>query len=188
MAMTDDRDDAENEYLLNPGLPDADILRILGTITLAWSHLDELISEALFSLFQLEGLEFTILFGKRDDTQGKLDRIAQILKHRGDKERLSYVRELKTKMDGMRRDRNALTHGTFQGCTAKGENIFLTPIDIVFDEDEGSAYAVRVFTAAQMTAHVDELASVLSELPKHFDTQKMVRLHGVPWRTAKRDR
>jgi hypothetical protein len=174
--MTDDQGDGEAEEITNPGLPEPHILAILGTINLAWSHLDALVSQALFSLLEVEGVELTILLG-RADTQPKLDKMAHILKHRRDKERLEHVQKLKSQLDGLRRDRNALTHGTYQGHTTQGEHIFYTPVDVIFDEDQGSAYTMRVFTFDEMLTHVKKLTKVIAELPTHFDADKMDRLH-----------
>jgi hypothetical protein len=182
IAVTDDDGEGKSEELENPGLPEPQVLVSLGAINLAWSHIDALVSAALFSLLNVEGLELTILLG-RADTQPKLDKMAQILRHRRDKERLHYVQKLKTQLDELRRDRNALTHGTYEGHTKAGEHIFFTPVDIIFDEDQGSAYTMRDFTLAQMTDHLQQLSQIIAEMPKHFDAHKMGRLHFGSWRT-----
>jgi hypothetical protein len=178
--MTEDQDDGEVEELANTIEPQ--VLVILGSINLAWSRLDALVSAALFSLFQVEGVELTILLG-RTDTQPKLDKIARILEHRGDKERLGYVQKFKTQLDRLRRDRNALTHGTYEGHTSVGEHIFFTPVDVVFDKDQGSAYTMRDFTLEQMLAHVKEVSQIIAEIPTHFDSDKMKQLHSGKFRT-----
>jgi hypothetical protein len=171
--MTDDQDDWTDD-IVDSGLPAPHILATLGAINLLWSRLDALIAGALFSLLQVEGIELTILLGRTDS---KLEKMLQILKHRNDKERLSYVQKLKSQLDRLRRDRNALTHGDYQGRASRGgEEIFYTPVDIIFDE-EGGTYSMRDFTHEQMQAHANEVAQIIAELPTHFDADKMYRLH-----------
>jgi hypothetical protein len=168
--------------IVNRGLPEPNILATLGAINLLWSRLDALIAGALFSLLQVEGIELTILLGRTDN---KLEKMLQILKHRNDTERLSYVQKLKSQLDRLRRDRNALTHGDYQGRASRGgEEIFNTPVDIVFDE-EGGTYSMRDFTHEQMQAHANEVVQIIEELPTHFDTDKMLRLHSGKFRVAR---
>ena len=78
----------------------------LGVVTV-----DEMLTAALLSI---DKFEFTILIGKIEFPT-KLAKLDQILSHRKDKPRLTFVRELKTEMDDLRGDRNALTHGVYQG-------------------------------------------------------------------------
>jgi hypothetical protein len=152
--------------------PDAALLQLLGYVTLAWSTVDEMLTAALFSLLSIDKFEFTILIGKIEFPT-KLAKLDQILSHRKDKPRLKFVQKLKTEMDNLRGDRNALTHGVYQGKSDRGEFFFMVPLDIIFDKGyDDPAYKLRVFTLRTISDHVEKALAIGTDIAKHFDAAK----------------
>jgi hypothetical protein len=87
------------------------------------------------------------------------------------------VQELKTEMDDLRADRNALTHGVYQGKSKKGELFFAVASDLIFDkaEDE-TAYKLRVFTHQTIIDHLKKTVAIGTTITTHFDAAKMIEL------------
>jgi hypothetical protein len=109
-----------NSALMDQSPPDAALVQLLGYVTLAWSTIDEMLTAALFSLLSIDKFEFTILIGKIEFPT-KLAKLEQILSHRKNQPRLKFVQRLNTEMNDLRGDRNALTHGMYQGKSSRGE-------------------------------------------------------------------
>jgi hypothetical protein len=137
--------------------PDAALLQLLGYVTLAWSTVDEMLTAALFSLLSIDKFEFTILIGKIEFPT-KLAKLDQILSHRKDKPRLKFVQKLKTEMDNLRGDRNALTHGVYQGKSDRGEFFFMVPLDIIFDK----VMTIRLTNCVYL--HIEQSATMWKRL------------------------
>ena len=161
---------------LDQSPPDAALLQLLGYVTLAWSTVDEMLTAALFSLLSIDKFEFTILIGKIEFPT-KLAKLDQILSHRKDKPRLQFVRRLKTEIDDLRGDRNALTHGVCQGKSDRGDLFFMVASDIIFDRaHEDAAYKLRLFTHQTISDHVTKALAIGTDITKHFDAAKMLEL------------
>ena len=156
--------------------PDAILVQLLGYVTLAWSTVDEMLTAALFSLLSIDKFEFTVLIGKIE-VPTKLAKLDQILSHRKDGPRLKFVRKLKTEMDDLRADRNALTHGVYQGKSGRGELLFLVPSDIILDKAyDDPAYKLRTFTHQTISNHVEKALAIGVDIARHFDAAKMAEL------------
>ena len=154
-------------------------MQLLGYVTLAWSTIDEMLTAALFSLLSIDKFEFTILIGKIEFPT-KLAKLDQILSHQKDQPRLKFVRRLNTEIDGLRSDRNALTHGVYQGKASGGELFFAVASDLIFDKtQDDTAYKLRVFTHQTILDHVTKALAIGVDIAKHFDAAKMVELRAA---------
>jgi hypothetical protein len=159
----------------------------IGSINMAWAVVEAQVTAALYSLLSIDEIELSIIVG-RLEVMPKLKKIHDILTHRTDqisKTRLAYVESLLSEIDAIRPIRNAVTHGTYQGKTTKGEYFFLLTADILFDKEQGTAYKSRVFTRKTLQKHLDEVAAIMTAIPKNFDSVKMRELHSAPSRVPK---
>jgi len=162
--------------LMDQSPSDAALVQLLGYVTLAWSTVDEMLTAALFSLLSIDKFEFTILVGKIEFPT-KLAKLDQILSHRKDQPRLKFARRLNTEMDNLRADRNALTHGVYQGKASGGELFFAVPSDLIFDKaQDNTAYKLRAFTHQTISDHVTKALGIGADIAKHFDVAKMAKL------------
>ena len=169
----------DNSEIVDQSPADPLLVQSLGYVTLAWSLVDEILSAALFSLLSIDKFEFTILVGKIEFPT-KMEKLEQILRHRKDKARLKFVQELNTEMNGLRADRNALTHGVYQGNSKKGELLFAVVSDLIFDKAQNeTAYKLRPFTHQTIINHLTKTVAIGSSIAKHFDTAKMIELRAA---------
>ena len=173
--MTDD----PQEETLDQSQPDAVLLQLLGLVNHTWSMVDEALSAAIFSLLQIDKFEFTILLGKIEFPT-KVGKLKTILAHRKDKPRLAFVEKMQACMDGMRADRNALTHGVYQGRSSRLELFFMVPSDVLFDKEKNeTAYKLRLFTHQSIGTHIEETIDLVKGIMEHFDTAKMLELRSA---------
>jgi hypothetical protein len=141
-----------------------------------------MLTAALFSLLSIDKFEFTILIGKIEFPT-KLAKLDQILSHRKDQPRLKFVRRLSTEIDNLRGDRNALTHGVYQGKSSQGELCFAVASDLIFDKaQDDTAYKLRVFTHQTISDHVTKALAIGTDIAKHFDAAKMVELRAAQFK------
>ena len=101
--------------------PTSEFLLALGAINLLWANIEAYSSAALFGLLEIDERDFTILVG-RSEVIPKFEKIKQILEHRNDV-RLQRVKNFICELQKLRQDRNAITHGYYQGATKRGESV-----------------------------------------------------------------
>jgi hypothetical protein len=162
-------------------MPPTEVLAMLGNVNIAWSILEGQVTAALFSLLEINEFELTILLGKME-IQNKVGKIQQILAHR--KKPIKYVSTLVKELDKLRPDRNALTHGIYQG-QSKGEYIFHITVDPLLEPDVPSAYKMRTFESGEISKHILAVLAITNELRNHFDVTKMQKLYLGPLRVPK---
>ena len=163
--------------------PDQLLLEMVGAINIIWAMVEAEISAALFSLFDIDDLEFIILLGRMEIIP-KLKKLEQILKHRNDKTKEKTASGLIREVENLRQDRNALAHGVYQGRSKRGEYAFALMADILF-EDFGSSKKMRVFTAKTLTDHLQTTTKLASKIREAFDSPKMRKLHNGRFRIPK---
>jgi hypothetical protein len=172
--------------MMDQSAPDAALLHSLGQVTLAWSIVDEMLSAALFSLLSIDKFEFTILMGKIE-IPTKLLKLVQILSHRKDNQHLKFVQKLQTDMDDLRADRNALTHGVYQGKSNRGELFFMVASDVIFDKvHDDTVYKMRVFTHQTIADHLAKTSAIAGGIAAHFDMAKMAELRKATFQVPPR--
>jgi hypothetical protein len=171
--------DTDKNDILDPS-PDATLLIYLGAINIYWAMVEAHVSAALFSLLELDDLEFTILLGRLEIVP-KLKKLEQILRHRKNEEKEKFVTELIKCVDKLRPDRNAL----YQGKSNRGEYAFALMADVLFEEDSEAAKKMRVFTVDTLKDHVGETIDLLPKIHAAFDSPKMLKLYDGPFRVPK---
>ena len=85
-------DPTNDENILDQS-PDPSLLGQVGAINILWAIVEAEVSAALFSLFDIDDLEFIILLGRMEIIP-KLKKLEQILKHRNDKARENIALDL----------------------------------------------------------------------------------------------
>jgi hypothetical protein len=179
--MNDAGDDADT---LDPS-PDKLILTYLGTITMAWSMVEAIVSAALFSKLNLDEIEFTLLLG-RLEVLPKLQKLNQILTHLKDVEGEKLTSDIYKRVEKLRPDRNALTHGVYQGRSGRGEYAFYLTADILFEDGQPPAKTMRVFTSDTLEKHVNQVNEIFLTIQSAFDGPKLRKLQGGSFRVPKR--
>jgi hypothetical protein len=172
------RDRAEDEEMSEEKLdskPTPEFLSILGAINLFWASMEVYAAAALFSLLEINESDFTILVG-RSDIVPKFEKIKLILEHRKDP-RLQRAKEFVSELKRLRPDRNAITHGHYQGETTRGEYIFFLMADAMIDDEEGGVRKMRIFTEKELADHCSKTVNLLlNEIKRLFDNAKMREL------------
>ena len=137
-------------------------------------------SAALFSILQVEERDFTTLLG-RLDILSKFEKIREILEHRSDA-RLQQVKDLLVELRRLRPDRNAITHGYYDGSSKRGEHCFLLMADTMMDEEHGRVRKMRAFTNQDLADHSNKTLDLLLKVHSIFDSAKMRELFGGSFR------
>jgi hypothetical protein len=150
--------------------PTPEFLMALGTINFLWASIEAYASAALFSLLEIDQHDFTILVG-RSEVIPKFEKIRLILTHRSDG-RLQQAIDLICKLQKLRPDRNAITHGYYQGKSARGEHIFFLMADAMIDEKEGGVRKMRVFTDQELGDHCSKTMDLFTEIQSVLIAQK----------------
>ena len=133
---------------------------------------------------EIDEKELTILAGRLEIIP-KLKKIELILQHRNDKARLAFVGSLLSRVEKIRPDRNAITHGVYKGKSKSGEYFFLLTADLLFEEERATAYKFRPFTHPMLSQHIRDTVAIATDLPQHFDVAKMLKLHSGQFRVPK---
>ncbi len=176
--------ESREEILDSSKPPSRELLICLGAINLQWALVETYATAALFSLLALDEHDFTILLGRLEIIP-KLKKIQQILEHRGDDVRLKSIGDLIARVDALRPDRNALTHGAYQGTSKAGEYIFFLMGDAMFDKEEGRSRKMRVFTDDNLLAHANETADIFLKIQNDFGSATMQKLFQGQFRVPK---
>jgi hypothetical protein len=181
MSMTDTTTD---EYTVVEDLPPPDVLTAIGQITTTWAQFDVFVSAALFSILNIDPVEFGIIIG-RTESPTKLNKMHQIFVHRGEFAKAKVMKDAKELTEDLRPLRNALTHGYYHG-RIKEEFFFILTTDFVFEEGNKSANEVVVVTRRDLELHLKRLISILGRMMQEFDVAKMRPLFAVPGRSRLR--
>jgi hypothetical protein len=176
--------DATHEEKILDLPPSRELLVSLGAINLLWASIETYVSAALFSLLTIDEHDFAILLGRLEITP-KLKKMHQILEHRGDIARVKSVAKLMATVETLRPDRNALTHGYYEGVTKKGEYLFFLMGDFLFDKKEGSARKMRVFTNQDLADHAEQTLNLFVRIKDAFDSPEMMKLFAGQFRVPK---
>jgi hypothetical protein len=154
--------------------PSPEVLMALGAINLLWASVESSVSAALFSVLEMDERDFTILIGRLEIIP-KLKKLEQIMTHRGDS-RTDFVKQAIARVNDLRPDRNAVTHGVYQGKTKKGEHVFFLMADLMLDEEVGSARKMRVFADQELGEHASKTLDLLTSIEQAFDSKNMRKL------------
>jgi hypothetical protein len=163
------------------------LLMYLGLVTMHWSTVEAQVSAALFSKLNLDDIEFTLLLG-RLEVLPKLQKLNRILVHRKEEKLATIASSISKRVENLRPDRNALTHGVYQGKSGRGEYAFIITADLLFDEGERPSKVMRVFTSETLAKHVDQVTELISEIQSAFDSPKLRKLHDGSFRVPKKFR
>jgi hypothetical protein len=163
-----------SEEFLEARAPSAGLLMALGAINLLWASAEACVSAALFSVLEMDERDFTTLIGRLEIIP-KLQKLHQILEHRGDS-RGAFVKDVIARANDLRPDRNAVTHGVYEGTTKKGEYVFLLMADLMLDEEEGIVRKMRVFSDQQLGEHASKTLDLFTEIQRAFDSENMRKL------------
>jgi hypothetical protein len=161
--------------------PPPHILSLLGTINHVWAQLDAVTSASLFSLTEMDPVEFGILLG-RIETQAKLRKMLRILRHRKDKKLCRLVQGFIDELDKLRSTRNTITHGYFIGMTKRDEILFTLPSDLVVTDQKESATELVPLVPTDLIKHVSRLVKIFQDIRDNFDNEKMRRVFALPSR------
>jgi hypothetical protein len=163
-----------SEENLDATAPSSELMMALGAINLIWAAVEAYVSAALFSVLEMDERDFTTLIG-RSEIIPKLKKLEQILAHRGDS-RTEFVKQVIARAEDLRPDRNAVTHGVYQGKTKKREYVFLLMADLMLDKEVGSVRRMRVFTDEQLGEHLTKTLDLLEDIQRAFDLKEMRKL------------
>jgi hypothetical protein len=170
---------ASSELIQHQIAPPDHILQMFGGINLMWARLDALCSAYLFTLVQLEPIEFIIVVGKLD-LLAKLQRIKKLFLHRKQEENSKKIGAIISILDGLKDERNAITHGFYIGMS-KEDQIFITIFtDLVTHSSTETGTRLFISTPKSLSEHGTAIAQSVDDMMKIFDRGRMQELLGMP--------
>lgn len=170
----------EHKDILNRESPPQDILIAFGAINLVWARLDAIASACLCALLDISAAEFIIVTGQLDTT-AKLRRVKKLFSISGDP-RITLINEAIGKLERLRPERNALTHGFYIGMTSD-EKILIN----IYTEYSVDTQGVRliILTKEEINSHVQTIVDISISLLNAFEQEKLKKLLYQPSRPLK---
>ena len=164
---------------LTEGNPSQEMMAAWGSMNYIWARLDIWTTGALCTVIGADAVEIGILVGQQE-TLTKLNIIQRILKHRKDN-RQKLVADVIKILNGMRPQRNAVTHGHYHGLSERGEAVFSVPTSFLIGDGPTAAPLVAI-TLAGAVDHIETVGKCAQTIMVLFGVEKSQELLSLPIR------